>query len=188
MPGKKGMKQKPLLQGQIEWAINETKSASAASRLLGVAYNTFKKYAKMYKYDEGVSLLEKCKNPTGRGIQKGGPLKSGRYALDDILAGKYPGYSQFKLKQRLIFWSYLEEKCDSCGFEERRLTDHKVPLLLDFKDGDRTNYSLDNLRLLCFNCYFLQVGNIGGRRPGPRKKWGVTTTDTTFEGSFEDPY
>ena len=43
MPGKKGMKQKPLLQGQIEWAINETKSASAASRLLGVAYNTFKK-------------------------------------------------------------------------------------------------------------------------------------------------
>ena len=42
MPGKKGMKQKPLLQGQIEWAINETKSASAASRLLGVAYNTLK--------------------------------------------------------------------------------------------------------------------------------------------------
>ena len=31
MPGKKGMKQKPLLQGQIEWAINETKSASAAA-------------------------------------------------------------------------------------------------------------------------------------------------------------
>ena len=130
MPGKKGMKQKPLLQGQIEWAISETKSASAASRLLGVAYNTFKKYAKMYKDDEGVSLLEKCKNPTGRGIQKGGPLKSGRYALDDILAGKYPKYSPFKLKQRLIFWSYIEECCDSCGFEERRMTDHKVPLVI----------------------------------------------------------
>jgi hypothetical protein len=82
----------------------------------------------------------------------------------------------------------MEECCDSCGFEERRLTDHKIPLLLDFKDGDRTNFSLDNLRLLCFNCYFLQVGNIGGRRPGPRKKWGVTTTDVSFEGSFEDPY
>ena len=152
MPGKKGMKQKPLLQGQIEWAINETKSASAASRLLGVAYNTFKKYAKMYKDDEGVSLLEKCKNPTGRGIQKGGPLKSGRYALDDILAGKYPKYSPFKLKQRLIFWSYIEECCDSCGFEERRITDHKVPLLLDFKNN---TLSLTSKRCNTFNISLL---------------------------------
>mgnify|MGYP001391069416 CR=1 FL=1 len=158
------MKQKPLLQGQIEWAINETKSASAASRLLGVAYNTFKKYAKMYKDDEGVSLLEKCKNPTGRGIQKGGPLKSGRYALDDILAGKYPNYSPFKLKQRLIFWSYLEEKCDSCGYCERRVSDYSVPLLLDWIDGDRTNHKRENLRLLCYNCYYQEVGNpLGGR-------------------------
>ena len=30
--------------------------------------------------------------------------------------------------------------CDECGFEERRVVDYSVPLLLDWKDGDRTNH------------------------------------------------
>jgi hypothetical protein len=31
-------------------------------------------------------------------------------------------------------------------------------LKLDHVDGDRTNHLLQNLRLLCYNCYFLMVG------------------------------
>ena len=54
------------------------------------------------------------------------------------------------------------EKCNCCGFEEKRLTDGKVPLVLDFKDGDRKNHKYDNLRMLCFNCSFLLNGNLTG--------------------------
>ena len=31
---------------------------------------------------------------------------------------------------------------------------------MHFKDNNKKNYKLDNVELLCYNCYFLQVGNI----------------------------
>ena len=31
---------------------------------------------------------------------------------------------------------------------------------MNFKDGEKKNYKLDNVELLCYNCYFLQVGDI----------------------------
>ncbi len=45
-------------------------------------------------------------------------------------------------------------------FAERRVLDYKVPLILNFKDGNKKNWTLDNLELLCYNHYFLYVGNI----------------------------
>ena len=47
-----------------------------------------------------------------------------------------------------------------CGFKERRVLDYKMPLLLHFKDGNKSNYLLDNIELLCYNHYFLTVGDI----------------------------
>ena len=61
----------------------------------------------------------------------------------------------------------MQEKCNSCGFEERRVTDHKVPLVLDFIDGNRKNHKHENLRMLCFNCSFLINGNL----TGPKKEY-----------------
>jgi hypothetical protein len=74
----------------------------------------------------------------------------------------YPNYPIHKLKKRLLNNGYMLEKCNSCGFEERRVTDFKVPLVLDFIDGDRCNHKYDNLRMLCFNCSFLINGNLTG--------------------------
>jgi len=34
------------------------------------------------------------------------------------------------------------EKCNNCGFEERRVIDGKVPLVLDFEDGDITIFKI----------------------------------------------
>jgi 5-methylcytosine-specific restriction endonuclease McrA len=87
--------------------------------------------------------------------------------LDDILKGKYPEYPIWKLKQRLLNNGYMLEKCNECGFEEKRITDGKVPLVLDFEDGDRKNHKYENLRMLCFNCSFLINGNL----TGPRKEY-----------------
>ena len=38
-----------ISKSKVVWAINETQSMRQASQLLGIAYNTFKKYAKLYE-------------------------------------------------------------------------------------------------------------------------------------------
>ena len=54
----------------------------------------------------------------------------------------------------------VEEKCGQCGFQERRVLDYKMPLLMSFKDSNKKNYKLDNVELLCYNHYFLTIGDI----------------------------
>ena len=158
---KRGLGARPLLLSEIKDIQKKARSAMEAARLLGVSYNTYKKYAKQY------GVFEDLKNPTGIGIRKGSQNTGGFHSLDDILAGKYPNYPIWKLKQRILLNGYMEEKCNNCGFEERRLTDHRVPLVLDFLDGNRKNHNYDNLRMLCFNCSFLINGNL----TGPRKEY-----------------
>ena len=34
-----------------------------------------------------------------------------------------------------------------------------MPLLIDFSDGNLNNRKLDNIRPLCYNCFFLLVGD-----------------------------
>ena len=144
---KRGLGAKPLLESEIKDAQKKARSAMEAARVLGVSYNTYKKYARKY------GIFEDLKNPDGTGIRKGYNIKRGKYSLDDLIAGKYPDYPVWKLKSRLLLNVYMFEKCSCCGFEEKRLSDGKVPLVLDFIDGDTKNYKLDNLRMLCPNCY-----------------------------------
>ena len=59
---KNPFRSKPIPKGKIEEAINATLSIRAAAKFLGVSYNTFKKYAKLY------NLFEQYKNQTGVGI------------------------------------------------------------------------------------------------------------------------
>ena len=155
---KNPFRSKPIPKSRIEWAIRSTLSIRAAAMHLGVAYNTFKKYAKMY------DMLEGFKNQAGVGIAKHYNLHSGKYNLDDILEGKYPHYDTYKLQQRLMRVGYIPEQCDICEFDEQRITDKKVPLKIDFVDGNTTNHLKENIRLLCYNCWFLNVGNLSGRK------------------------
>ena len=136
-----GSNKKTLLQSSIELAMKNTQSNMSAAKFLRVSYNTYKKYAKLYKDSEGVNLFEKHKNQYGIGISRIGI--SSPKKLEDIFAGRYPEYPMYK---------------------ERRLTDYQVPILLNQMDGNKDNYLLDNLEVLCYNCYFLQVGNISGKR------------------------
>ncbi len=147
---------KPLTKQEIEEANENTKSCSAAARYLSVAYNTYKKYALKY------NLFEEQKNQEGVGITNPHNVHAGKKALDDILAGKHQGYDRFRLKKRLINAGYKPEKCEECGFEEGRITDGKVPLILHHKNGDKEDCRWENLKFLCFNCYYLTVGNITG--------------------------
>lgn len=118
---------------------------------------------KLYTDEEtGKTLFEIHKNQSGKGIRKHLPNRRKTPAVKDIFT-KGIGYESFtpeKIKNRGIDEGYLKEECYKCGFHERRVVDYKVPLLMNFQDGNRQNYLIKNIELLCYNCYFLQIGNI----------------------------
>lgn len=155
-----GRPEKLLSKELILNAYEVCPSTRQAAQYLNVSYNTFSKYAKMHDV-----WIKGGKNPSNKGIPKA--KKSPRKLnLDKLLEGEYNGrrFNIKRLKDRLIRECILEEKCDNCGFDEKRVTDQKSPLSLVFNDDDKYNYKLENLKLLCYNCRFLLVGNITGRQ------------------------
>ena len=148
IPGRKIV----ITKKMVEDAICNTKSQTQASKWIGVAFNTYKKYAKLY------GLWEQHKNQAGVGIKKG--WGAYRIPLIDILNGRKVStvYTKAFLKKRLLIDGYLTEDCSICGWNEPRLTDNKICLTLDYIDGNSDNKSLENMRLLCPNCYLSNNG------------------------------
>lgn len=138
-------------------AMQNTRSNRAAARFLRCSFNHYKKYAKLYTNEEGVTLWEVHKNVAGVGIPKFISNKGKQAPLKDLIEGRLPveSFEPAKIKQRLLFEGYLKQECSRCGFHEERITDHKVPLILHFKDKNKKNYELSNIELLCYNCSFL---------------------------------
>jgi len=149
---KRGLGAKPILESQIKGAQAQSKSAFGAARALGVSYNTYKKYAKLY------GIFEDLKNPFGVGIERTKAIRNKKYHIDDLIAGKHIKYPLYKFKNKLFDSGYVPKVCSSCGFSEERITDGKMPLLIDFLDGNLNNRVLDNIRPLCYNCFFLLIG------------------------------
>ena len=149
IPGKHSV----ITKKMIEDAQSVTKSNSEAARWLGVHYLTYRKYAKMY------GVWEQHLNQKGVGIKKG----YGRWikSLDQILDGskKYRMRAGY-IKKRLIKEKWVEEECNSCGYNEIVMEKESVALRLDYEDGDVTNNTLDNLRLLCPNCFLSHNGHM----------------------------
>ena len=139
-----------ISKSKVVWAINETQSMRQASQLLGIAYNTFKKYAKLY---EVWAPLESAKGISQRGTTGFKPVE-----LAEIFSGKHPSYSDTKLMHRCFREGYLAEECGNCGYDEYRASDMSKPLMLDYMDDDGTNKDLANLRVLCFNCFYIMKG------------------------------
>ena len=95
--------------------------------------NTFEKYAKKFNYKF------KTNHP---GV---------KYDLQDILEGKYPGYSTSHLNDRLLKEGIKEYKCECCGNTE--WMGKPIMLELHHIDGDHNNNKLENLQMLCPNCH-----------------------------------
>ena len=160
MPATKTYSREDILR-----AMRFTKSNRAAARYLGCSYQHYKPYAKLFRLDESnptsPTLFDAHKNQSGKGIPKFLPnrRKEPNVKLIFETGTGWESFSPEKIKSRGITEGYLKEQCYHCGFAERRVTDYKVPLLLNFKDGNRNNYLIDNLELLCYNDYFLLVAD-----------------------------
>lgn len=158
-----GRAKKIYSKDDILRAMRHTKSIMAAARYLGCTYPTVKTYFKMYIDEEtGKSLFETHLNRSGIGISKMMTSKRKTPELEAILNGNIDPatWAVARIRDALIVEGYLAEECALCKFHERRLTDYKVPLLLNFKNGNKKHYIYENLELLCYNCYFLRVGNV----------------------------
>ena len=125
----------------------------AAARWMGVSYNTYRKWAKYY------GVFEQHLNQKGVGIKKG--WATYKVPVDDIITGKRQPprrWSHKVLKKRLIEDGYFNDECSNCSYSEENIQTGKVCLGVDFKDGNHKNFKIDNLRLLCPNCYLSYNG------------------------------
>jgi hypothetical protein len=139
-------------------AMENTRSNRGAARFLRCSFVHYKKYAKTYIDEQtGQTLWDIHKNPSGKGIPKFLPNKGKQAPLKELIEGKISvaSFEPAKIKQRLIFEGYLKEECSRCGFHEERVSDQKIPLILQFKDKNKVNYELSNIELMCYNCSFL---------------------------------
>jgi len=154
-----------LTEVQIRYALSNTNSCSEAARFLNVHLTTFRKYANRYiDTESGKTLYELHKNVGGRGVSR----QTGRrrnikpkvhIPMPEIFANRVPGYNRTTFKYRLFDEGYKEECCENCDWLEGRVMDDEIkPLVVEFLDGNRDNYALGNLRILCFNCYHNLVG------------------------------
>ena len=149
---------KILTKEDLLRAMSQTRSNRAAARYLHVSYNHYKKYAKLYKDEEtGKTFLEMHLNQAGKGIPKFLTGKGKLPPLMDVIEGRVSPahFTPKKIKERLIFEAILEEKCNKCGFSERRVMDNRVPLILHHKNKNKKDFNLENIELLCYNCSFL---------------------------------
>ena len=147
-------------------AMKVTKSVRAAARYLNCSYQHIKPYFKSYRLDDNdpnsPTLFEVHKNQVGKGIPKFLKNHGKEPDLQKLLSGELytESYDINKFKRRLIAEAILPEECSCCGFKEQRVSDYRVPLLLNFKDYNKRNWKRDNIEFLCYNCYFLTIGDI----------------------------
>lgn len=131
-----------ISEKEIILACKKSSSMSEAASIMGLHFNTFKRYALQY----GIYTP----NQGGRGKSK--PYNgTDKIPLLEILEGKHPQYQTFKLKKRLIKEGLKKEKCEECGIEN--WNNKSLSFELDHIDGDRTNHKLENLQILCPNCH-----------------------------------
>jgi HNH endonuclease len=86
-------------------------------------------------------------------------------SLEEILIEDSSYANTSALRRRLLKEGLLQDKCKRCGITEWQ--GEKLSLHLDHIDGDNTNNSIENLRVLCPNCHSL-TPTYCGRNKG---KW-----------------
>lgn len=162
------MKLRKYTEDQLRLAVQSSYSMRQVLDKLAVApyggnYDVLRKAIKYFDLDTS--------HFTSQGWSKGkvlGPRKT----LDEYLNG-YP-IGSHKLRLRLISEGIFDAICSSCKLVE--WLGKPIPLELDHIDGDNSNNSLENLRLLCPNCH-AQTSTYRGKNKPLKKFRSVLPSD-----------
>lgn len=148
-----------ITEEEIRRAMANTTSNQKAADFLEVTYPTYRKYAKAYKdLETGKSLFEIHKNQAMKGVL-GRTWVGGQQRInwENILRSDQKATPErlLKLKKNLVEYKKLDERCYRCEFETKRVEDSKVPLIMNFKNGDKSDWRIQNIEFVCYNCAFL---------------------------------
>ena len=125
------------IEQQVEDAIKSSTSMREAACKVDIHYLTFRRIAKRlgkWVPNQGKSGGKKTKIP-----------------LQEILEGKFYGFSSSTLKARLLKAGIKENKCEKCGIDH--WMNQRLVCELDHINGDSGDHKLENLRMLCPNCH-----------------------------------
>lgn len=171
-----------LLKSDILRAQANSKSAAQAARYLKVNYKTYKRWAEYH------GVFDNLLNKSGKGMSK----NTQKHRLDDVLEGNKPHWNTRVYTEQLIRYGYKKDCCESCGYDRKRV-DGKAPYLINFLDGNKKNHKLDNVKILCYNCYYVEVGTelIGNKKnkywtPNYLNKYGDEDYSKHNEFDFDD--
>ena len=56
---------------------------------------------------------------------------------------------------------------------------------MNFKDNNKKNYRKENIELLCYNCYFLYIGDVFTKRDVQQIEDHISVSKTTNAINFE---
>ena len=145
---------------QLKKAAEKSKSIRQVIVFLGLKpaggnYSQIKKYLDFYNIDTAHFTGKAWnKGMTGIGIY--------RTKLEDVLV-RGGHYQSYKLKKRLFAKGIKKLECEICKWAKYSV-DGRLPLELDHINGDNSDNTLENLRVLCPNCHSLQLTHRGRNR------------------------
>ena len=130
---------------EIELAVNESFTWADVCRKLDIKPSTG---SQTHLKHRAVNFEIDYSHFIGKSWSKGKTLPP-RRSLEDYFSGS--PIKSHSLKLRLIREKIKEHRCEICGGTEWR--GQLIPIELDHINGDNTDNSLENLRILCPNCH-----------------------------------
>lgn len=168
-----GRPKKTLTETHIRYAARIARYNREAANFLRVSYAIWKKHASQVSSEKypGESIYEELRRNNTRviGLKRVKETRGAKKLISDSIE-LFRDFSQepqhpilhsrfYNTTQRLLFILITERlkpaECSCCGYSSIRLEDQKHPYRLTFRDSNPLNRSLENIDLVCLNCYFL---------------------------------
>lgn len=162
-----GSKRLLITENEVRYAMQNSNSNAGAAAFLHISVITWKKYAEAYIDEEtGKTLYDLHRgkpNKAPEELRIAGIKNRAMMKFLNALSGKRIRYSLRRLQERLVKYGIVKNECSQCHYDEVRL-DGALPLVLTFNDDDPNNMEIGNVRLLCYNCHFINGGTLDARK------------------------
>ncbi len=154
------MRKRSWTISQLEEAVNKSTSFRQVLKRLGLQ-PTGGNYFQLQKYINELRL--DTAHFKGMGWRKGLHFEfKPKMPLEQILI-RNSNFQSYKLKNRLVREGLKSSRCEECGWSKMS-EDGRLPLEIDYINGDVHDNRLENLRILCPNCHSLKPTHRGRNR------------------------